>query len=562
MNTIPLYLMALIVAIANTPQNIYQICAWNVGTVQTEPWRRRSSLLDSGRAAISRISTWFRAYAFGLTAALVALVLMIALTPHGAHASSLAIVAAIPTTFNLKALRQRTADLKGEIAKLSKERADIGTAMVAEKRPMTDEERTKFVALGPQIEGLSTQLEDVTGLLAAAEAANLAEKQATLKPVPDPDAEVAVVAIAKAGLVVGESAEDKLLKSPSFFGQALHAVRRIVVHEADATDFKLVKMLGGPTGANSDVPSDGGFLIAPERSNTILERVYDQGMLAALVTRQPIGANSNGIVLPAIDEMSRADGSRYGGVASTWVGQGTAVSAGRPKFRAMELKLKKLMAFVYGTDELIVDAAAFSAFVSRILPKELTFRLEDSIVNGDGSNKPAGFLNSGAAITVTRTTALRVLYEDVSGMWKRMWAPLRPTSVWMVDQSVEQELEQLSIAIGTAGVLAPIYRPAGVSVGPTGTIGYSPATLYGRPILTTEYGATLGTVGDIILVNPGEYTVIDKGGVDMAVSLHVAFLTDEQVWRFTYRADGQLNWNAPLTPKSGGSTLSAVVTLT
>jgi HK97 family phage major capsid protein len=200
--------------------------------------------------------------------------------------------------------------------------------------------------------------------------------------------------------------------------------------------------------------------------------------------------------------------------------------------------------------------------VNRILPLELLFRLEDAIVNGDGSNKPAGFLNSGAAITVTRNTANRVLYEDVSGMWKRMWAPLRATAVWMIEQSVEQELEQMSIAIGTAGVLAPIYRPAGISVGPNGTQGYSPATLYGRPILTTEYNAALGTVGDIMLVNLGEYTVIDKGGVDQAVSLHVAFLTDEQVWRFTYRADGQLNWNAALTPKSGGSTLSCVVTLT
>ncbi len=468
-----------------------------------------------------------------------------------------------PTTFNLKALRQRTADLKGEIAKLTKERADIGNAAITEKRAITDEERTKFVAYGPQIEALESQRDDVAELLAAAEAANLAEKQASVKSIPDPDAEASVAAVAKAGLVVGESAEDKLLKSPSFFGMAMHAVRRIVVHEATTEDHKLVKMLAGPTGANSDVPSDGGFLIAPERSNVILQRVYDTGAIASLVTRQPIGANSNGIVLPAIDETSRADGSRYGGVASTWVGQGTAITAGRPKFRAMELKLKKLLAFVYGTDELIMDAAAFSAFVGRVLPLELLFRLEDAIVNGDGSNKPAGFLNSGAAITVTRNTATRVLYEDVSGMWKRMWAPLRPTAVWIIDQSVEQELEQLSIAIGTAGALATtIYRPAGISVGPSGTQGYSPATLYGRPILTTEYNAALGTVGDIILANLGEYTVIDKGGVDMAVSLHVAFLTDEQVWRFTYRADGQLNWNAALTPKSGGSTLSCVVTLT
>jgi HK97 family phage major capsid protein len=227
----------------------------------------------------------------------------------------------------------------------------------------------------------------------------------------------------------------------------------------------------------------------------------------------------------------------------------------------MELKLKKLLAFVYGTDELVADAVAFGAFINRNLPLELNFATEDAIINGDGSNKPQGVLNSGALITVTRNTSGRVLYEDVSGMWKRMWAPLRRGAVWVIDQSVEQELEQMSIAIGTAGVLAPIYRPAGIAIGPDGTQGYSPATLYGRPVLTTEYGANLATVGDILLVNLGEYTLIDKGNVEQAVSLHVAFLTDEAVWRFTYRADGQLNWNAALTPKSGGSTLSAAVAL-
>jgi HK97 family phage major capsid protein len=227
----------------------------------------------------------------------------------------------------------------------------------------------------------------------------------------------------------------------------------------------------------------------------------------------------------------------------------------------MELKLKKLLAFVYGTDELVADAAAFSAFVGRNLPLELNFATEDAIINGDGSNKPMGILNSGAAISVSRATSSRVLYEDVSGMWKRMWAPLRKTAVWIIDQSVEQELEQLSIAIGTAGVLAPIYKPATAVVSADGTMGYFPATLYGRPDSTTEYNAALGTVGDIILANLGEYTLIDKGGVDQAVSLDVAFLTDESVWRFRYRADGQLNWNAALTPKSGGSTVSAVVTL-
>jgi len=466
---------------------------------------------------------------------------------------------------NLKALRQRAADLKAEITKATKARADLGTAAVAEKRSLTDEERAKFVAMGPQIEALQAQLAENAELLAAAEAANEADRAfAADRGTVDPDAQAAAAAAGAAGvrLAVGESAEDKAMKAPGFFGRALQAVRRAAIRETAAGDDKLLRMLAGPTGMNTDVPSDGGFLVAPERSTSIIQRMYDTGEIASQVFRLPIGAGSNGMLLRAVDETSRADNSRYGGIVSGWLGQGNTLSAGKPKFRLMDLKLRKVGAFVYTTDELQVDAIALEAWINKYLPLELTFRTEDAIVNGDGSNKPAGIVNSGAAVTVSRNTASRVLYEDVSAMWARMWAPLRKTAVWMVDQSVEQQLEQLSIAIGTAGVLAPIYKPAGTTFGPDGTQGYSPATLYGRPILTTEYGAALGTVGDIMLVNFGEYTVIDKGPVEQAVSLHVAFLTDEAVYRFMYRVDGQCSWNAPLTPKNGGNTLAPVVTLT
>lgn len=555
-------------SILSTPLNIFQICAWNHGTEKTEPWRRRLTDLNvvgRTRALFSRLREWCAELTPGpVVAVAILLIAVILVTPH-LHAAS-------PThghphfylagLTGLKAYRDRDADLKGQIAKAKKDKAAIGDACVTEKRAMTDAERTAFAAFTPTIAGLEAQLSDNSELLTAAEAANEAERtvQALSTRATDHDAVAATAAAQAAGIVVGDSEAAKISKSKAFLGHALHAVRRIAMHEANATDRELVKIMAGPTGANSDVPSEGGFLIAPEQSNTIVQRSYDTGLIASLVTRQPVSGNA--LNLPAVDETSRANGSRFGGISSTWIGQGTTVTAGKPKFRLMELKLKKLLAFVYGTDELVADAVAFGAFIDRNLPLELNFATEDAIINGDGSNKPQGILNSGALVSVTRDTSSRVKYEDVSGMWKRMWAPLRKSAVWIIDQSVEQELEQISIALGTAGVLAPIYRPAGISVGPDGTQGYSPATLYGRPILTTEYNAALGTAGDIILGNLGEYTLIDKGNVEQAVSLHVAFLTDEAVWRFTYRADGQLNWNKALTPKSGGDTLSAVVALT
>jgi HK97 family phage major capsid protein len=463
----------------------------------------------------------------------------------------------------LKALRQRAAELKAEIVAAQKARADIGDKAIAEKRKLNDDERAMLASKKTEIEALEAQQEDVAEMLRAAEAANEADR--TAPSVADADAQAADAA-AGAGGVRQVQVKDRT-KEKGFFGRFLQAVHSFGASGSRAQTPKadldvLREMQGAATGMNSDVPSEGGFAVTQDRSGAILQRTYSVGEILRLITPIPLSANSNGLKLPAVDETSRADSSRFGGIVSGWLGQGNTLSSGKPKLREMDLKLRKVGAFVYSTDELLADAAALEAWISKFLPMELAFRVEDAIINGDGSNKPSGIINSGAAVTVTRNTASRIIYDDVSAMWKRMWAPLRRNSVWLVDQSCEQDLEQLSIAIGTAGVLAPVYKPAGVTFGPDGTQGYSPATLYGRPILTTEYGAALGTVGDIILTNFDEYTLVDKGGVDQAVSIHVAFLTDESVFRFIYRVDGQSNWNAALTPKSGGATLSPIVTLT
>jgi HK97 family phage major capsid protein len=83
----------------------------------------------------------------------------------------------------------------------------------------------------------------------------------------------------------------------------------------------------------------------------------------------------------------------------------------------------------------------------------------------------------------------------------------------------------------------------------------------GRPVITIEQCAALGDAGDIILADFGEYMLADKGGVQMASSMHVMFTTDEMVFRFIYRVDGQPIWNSALTPFKGAGTLSPFVTL-
>jgi HK97 family phage major capsid protein len=125
------------------------------------------------------------------------------------------------------------------------------------------------------------------------------------------------------------------------FGEQLSAVVR--AGRTGEIDPRLLS-LRAVSGASETVPSDGGFMVQTDFSAEIMSRAYEFGQILSRVRRIPIGANSNGIKLLAIDETSRATGSRYGGVQVYRASEGDALTTKKPKMRLMELSLKKMTA--------------------------------------------------------------------------------------------------------------------------------------------------------------------------------------------------------------------------
>lgn len=554
------FLAAFFIAVFAMPTTVVAVNAKQMGHEHAQPWRAKAlSGLDravtAARSRVEALVDALRGHPWAEPALLGAAVIVTAFVAPDQIAFAGALVLG---KLDIKQARQNEKDLRDELKAKKTERAAISAAVLgreAGKRQMTEDENKTFLALSTRIEQLDTEIEVAVGMTKSIEDALAAEKEET--PTIDPDAKAATHTV---------QVED-VTKKPGYFGRQLQAVynfacQRGQMENMTASDRDVLKPMipqggikGAATGLNTDVGSDGGFLVSQDRSSTVLQRAYQVGEILSRLSPIPISATSNGIVLPAIDETSRADNSRYGGIVSAWLGQGNSISSGKPKFRPMDLKLRKVGAFVYATDELLADARALEAWVNKYLPLELKFRVEDAVVNGTGANQPLGVLNSGAVITVTRSQSSRILSDDLRAMVNRMWAPLWGSAVFLVDQSTLGEFDLLAVPVGTGGQLDPSYKPAG------STPGQKYATYKGIPIVPVEYCAALGTSGDIVLVSFDEYTLIDKGDIKSDVSLHVAFLTDEQVYRFMYRVDGQCNWNAALTPKSGGNTLSCVIKL-
>lgn len=438
----------------------------------------------------------------------------------------------------IKELRQKRADLVKDLRALVDKAA-------AEQRDLTEDEQKKYdegmaeaKALAKQIDR-QVELEEEERQLAASQGRAAGGQEG-----PGEGLHIEGVREHRPG------AEERVWGS---FGEQLMAVRAAAA-PGGRVDERLTTRAA--SGLNESVPSDGGFLVQQDFAQDIVKRAYETGVLAAKVNPVGLSSNANGMKINAIDETSRASGSRWGGIQGFWENEADAFTGKRPKFRQMDLVLRKLTGLCYATDELLQDAGALEAVIRQGFAEEFGFLLDLAFFNGSGVGQPLGILQSPAKVTVAKESgqaANTVVVENIVKMWARCWGRSRMKAAWYINQDIEPQLYTMSLAVGTGGV--PVYMPANnVSGSP-----YS--TLFGRPVIPLEQCETLGTEGDITLADMSQYLAIDKGGVKSDVSIHVRFLYDEQVFRFIYRVDGQPTWHKALTPFKGSNTLSPYVTL-
>ena len=339
-------------------------------------------------------------------------------------------------------------------------------------------------------------------------------------------------------------------------GDQLMAVKSATLSQGRQTHPRLAALNMKATGMNELVGSEGGFLVETSFVNLLLKPLHETGPFSSRVDRLPVGPNSNGIIVHSVDETNRALGSRWGGVRGYRLAEGGSKTASFPTFKISELRFKKYAVLCYATDELIQDSTALASIIQQGCSEELDFMVNDDILNGNGVAGPLGILTSTARIVAGAEAgqlADTLVTENIFNMWARMQPRSKPNATWFINTDITPQLYALALSVGTGGI--PMFMlPGSLPDSPSGA-------LMGRPVVETEFNATLGDQGDIVLADMSQYAMIDRD-VDAASSIHVQFLTDETCFRFVYRVDGQPKITVPLTPyKGGGNTLSPFVTL-
>ncbi|MAE81625.1 MAG: phage major capsid protein [Flammeovirgaceae bacterium] len=307
------------------------------------------------------------------------------------------------------------------------------------------------------------------------------------------------------------------------------------------------------TGMGEAINADGGFLIPQEFSTALLTAIAQTGVIAPKCTNFPI---NNNLSLPFVNRASMAT-SWTGGVTIYKPSEGNDKTASLPQLAKAELKLNKMTALVYATDELLQDSPiALQTFLTTMVSTEMALTKDEDIINGSGAGEALGVLNSPCLVSVAKVggqPAASIVTQNVLDMYSRMYAPSLGKAIWLISQDSMPQIGALTLTVGTGGstvFIADVKNPLG-------------STLLGRPIIWSPHCQTVGTKGDIYFGDFSQYITATKQGraMDVATSIHVKFVEDEQAFRFVVRFDGQPWWASAVTPKHGTNTVSPFVAL-
>lgn len=432
---------------------------------------------------------------------------------------------------HLMALRQRQAELKQR----GKALCDLAEK---EGRELTEAEEHEII----QIEA---DLADIGEKIAAAEKA--ADRRRAFS-----DASAAPAA----GLPGGPRLEvgpDRALLDPrggfASIAEFAHAVRRASPGpQQQGIDPRLIGAPAGavPTNTHRELGQDG-YLVPAEFRDSIWERILDQDNLIDRIDAEPTMAN---VVNDLIDE-STPWGST--GIKAYWRAEATQLQATRQNVKPRSIVLNELYAFVTATDELLEDAPRLEARLTAKSAEAITWKIDEAIFRGNGVGQPLGFMNSGSLVTVDEESG-QVAATLVAGNVAKMFSRLLPEGVaraeWNINSDVIPQL--MTMTLGDM----PIWTPpsSGFQNAPGGI-------LFGRPVRFSEHCKTLGTVGDIVLMDPMGYYGLRKEGVRYATSMHLYFDYGTTAFRWTFRFGGQPHLSAAVSPANGSATKSHFVVL-
>lgn len=299
--------------------------------------------------------------------------------------------------------------------------------------------------------------------------------------------------------------------------------------------------------SHSEASSDGNMVPTAIRDR-IWSFVFDEDSILSQVDSEPTAGNS----VELLTDQTTPWGST--GIQAYWENEGATGTESRVDTNPVTVKMHKLMALVTANEELVQDAARLASRLMDKAPLAIRWKACDAIHNGNGVGKPLGILNSDGLVSVAKESgqaAQTIEADNIAKMYARLLPGSYARAVWKINPDVIDQL--ITMTLGDQ----PIWTPPA-----SGLVNAPGGVLLGRPVQFSEHCQTIGTKGDIRLIDPmGYYAITKPRGIQFASSMHLLFDKDKQAFRWTFRLGGRPYLNAAQSPANGSNTKSHFVTL-
>jgi HK97 family phage major capsid protein len=317
----------------------------------------------------------------------------------------------------------------------------------------------------------------------------------------------------------------------------------------------------------------GGFVLATGLAEDVFDRARAVVGPWSLCNWLPVETREYRI--PVVSESSRANGSRFGGVVSSF-GNSEIMRppASDGKVGCIDLSNQRLQVWTILSRDLWQDSGLINRWLDYVAIAEFRSAIEGAMISGGGIAAPQSVINAPSTVTVAKDSgqsAGTITAKNIDNLWSSISAGNKPNAVWHTSSETVAVLDGLAVS---GQFPENLYFPAGSS--PVGT---PFATIKGRPLIESDFCQPIGTPGDLIVVDWSDYVLtylkpkkgsplsfdlrppgdgfhtglvgLPEGAVEGRASEDLYFDADEIAFAFKMRCSGAFLWNGPCTNRNG-----------
>jgi HK97 family phage major capsid protein len=247
---------------------------------------------------------------------------------------------------------------------------------------------------------------------------------------------------------------------------------------------------------NAGTPASGGYVVAPEYSSKIIEKLVQFSPLRGLASVMTIGGSE--VYIPVLDT----------GIAGGWVTETGTRSSTEPTFDQMNFKVFEFAGYVPVSQQLLEDSFIdIQAFIAGHIQKQFGKSEATAFMVGDGNGKPTGLLHTPADYaSVTAAADASDIIDKLIETFYKLPGAYAANGSWIMRRETMGVI-RAAADNATKGTLWSDSLANG-----------TPATLLGRPVYESVdmdlLPAATGTTYPIVFGDiASAYQIVDRVGV-------------------------------------------------